>query len=131
MTLQLMYFIPGHLVEIKTPEGILSLFAGENRSFYCFVEGLPPPTVRWLKNNKILKERKSQQGKHLADLALDFPELDLHHAGNYTCETSNNNTITNKSTILVTVSCKHLLIVNKRRLFPHPYIAVLDTRACL
>ena len=118
-------------MEIKTPEGILSLFAGENRSFYCFVEGLPPPTVRWLKNNKILKERKSQQGKYLADLALDFPELDLHHAGNYTCEASNNNTITNKSTILVTVSCKHLLIVNKRRLFPHPYISVLDTRAFL
>ena len=105
-----MYFILDKLLEIKMPEGILSLFAGENRSVYCFVEGRPPPTVRWLKNNKILKERKSQQGKYLVDLALDFPEVDLHHAGNYTCEASNDNTITKKSTILVTVSCKHLFI---------------------
>ena len=71
-----MYFILDNLL----------LLAGENRSVYCFVEELPPPTVRWLKNNKILKERKNQQGKYLVDLALNFPEVDLHHAGNYTCE---------------------------------------------
>ena len=110
MTLQLMYFILEKILEIKMPEGILSLFAGENRSVYCFVEGLPPPTVRWLKNNKILKERKSQQGKNLVDLALDFPEVDLHHAGNYTCEASNYKITTKKRSILVTVTCKHLLL---------------------
>ena len=103
-------------MEIKTPEGILSLFAGENRSFYCFVEGLPPPTVRWLKNNKILKERKSQRGDKQVNLTLDFRELDLHHTGSYTCEAGKLYGITKKRSILLSVLCKHLLLI---RLFSH------------
>ena len=94
---------------IEIPESIPSLFAGEKKSFYCFVEGLSPPTVRWLMNNDVLSETKSQRDKHV-NLTLDFPELDLHHTGNYTCEASNYNITTKKRSILVTVTCKHLLL---------------------
>ena len=43
-------------------------------------------------------------------LLHDFPELDLYHTGNYTCEASNYNITTKKRSILVTVTCKHLLL---------------------
>ena len=105
-------------LEIKIPESIPFLFAGQRKSFNCSVEGLSPPTVRWMKNNETLKERKGQGGKRV-NLTLDFPELDLNHTDNYTCEASNEKT-TKKLTIPVAVSCKHLLLT---RLFPqlHPF----------
>ena len=106
----MMHFIPVlDYLEIKIPESIPALFAGEEKNLNCSVEGLSPPTVRWLMNNTILKERKSQQGNRL-NLTLDFPELDLHHTGNYTCEASSYNIPTEKRTTLVTVTCKQLLL---------------------
>ena len=60
-------------------------------------------------NNDVLNETKSQRHKHV-NLTLDFPELDLHHTGNYTCEASNYKITTKKRSILVTVTCKHLLL---------------------
>ena len=60
-------------------------------------------------NNDVLNETKSQRDKHV-NLTLDFPELDLHHTGNYTCAASNYNITTKKRSILVTVTCKHLLL---------------------
>ena len=101
---------------IKIPERIPPLFAGENKRFYCFVEGTLPLTVRWLKNKTIIKERKSQRDRQV-NLTLDFRELDLHHSGNYTCEARDRYYQTMRSTILVSVSCKHLLLT---RLFSYP-----------
>ena len=113
-----MIFLP--LLEInlamKIPERIPSLFAGEKESFYCFVEGPLPLTVRWLKDNTIIEERKSQRDKQV-NLTLDFRDLDLHHTGNYTCEARNQSYPTMRRTILVSVSCKHLLLT---RLFSRP-----------
>jgi len=89
---------------IKLSESGSSLFAGNKQSYICIVEGWPPPTVKWLKNNTILKEGKGQE-EHV-NLTLDFPELELHHTGSYTCEASNE--ITNNTRIVnVTVLCKH------------------------
>ena len=106
----MMHFIPVlDYLEIKIPESIPALFAGEEKNLNCSVEGLSPPTVRWLMNNTVLKERKSQQGNRV-NLTLDFPELDLHHTGNYTCEASSYNIPTEKRTTLVTVTCKQLLL---------------------
>ena len=101
---------------IKIPEPIPSLFVGEKKSFYCLVEGRLPVTVRWLKNNTIIKERKSQRDSQV-NLTLDFRELDLHHTGKYTCEARNDYNLTIRRTILLSVSCKHLLLT---RLFSHP-----------
>ena len=117
MTLQVICFLPvlGNLA-IKIPERVPSLFAGENKSFYCLVEGTFPLTVRWLKNNTIIKERKSQRDRQI-NLTLDFRELDLHHTGNYTCEARDRYYQTMRRTILVSVSCKHLLLT---RLFSCP-----------
>ena len=107
----IIYFLPvlgvNAYLDIKLPESIPYLFAGEKKSFYCFVQGRPPPTVKWLKNNTILKERKSLVQQ--VNLTLDFSELELHHTGNYTCEASQNSS-TKSRTILVTISCKHLLL---------------------
>ena len=112
-----MCFLPvlGNLA-IKIPERIPSLFAGENKSFYCFVEGPLPLTVRWLRNNTIIKKRKSQRDRQV-NLTLDFQELDLHHTGNYTCEVRDRYNRTMRRTILVSVSCKHFLLT---RLFSYP-----------
>ena len=95
--------------QLKYQKAFHFFFAGEKKSFYCFVEGLSPPTVRWLMNNDVLNETKSQRDKRV-DLTLDFPELDLHHTGNYTCEASNYNITTKKRSILITVTCKNLLL---------------------
>ena len=118
MTLQVICFLP--VLEINLAmnisERIPSLFAGEKKSFYCFVEGPLPLTVRWLKDNTIIKERKSKRVKQV-NLALDFRELDLHHTGNYTCEARDGYYLTMRRTILVSVLCKHLLLT---RLFTHP-----------
>ena len=106
----MMHFIPVlDYLAIKIPESIPALFAGEEKNLNCSVEGLSPLTVRWLMNNTVLKERKSQQGNRV-NLSLYFPELDLHHTGNYTCEASNYNRPTKKRTTLVTVTCKQLLL---------------------
>ena len=109
MTLQVICFLPVlESLTIKIPERIPSLFVGEKKSFYCFVEEPLPLTVRWLKDNTIIKERKSQRDKQV-NLTLDFRELDLHHTGNYTCEARNRYYPTMRRTILVSVSCKQLL----------------------
>lgn len=104
--MQVPYFLPDrNYPDIIKPESIQSFFAGENISFSCEVkEWVPPITVKWLKNNMILKETKSQ-----LDVVrrLDFPELDLHDTGKYTCEASDH-LITKKHTFFVNVSCKHI-----------------------
>ena len=108
--MQVICFLPVlENLAIKIPERIPSLLAGEKKSFYCFVEGPLPLTVRWLKDKTIIKERKSKGVKQV-NLALDFPELDLHHTGNYTCEARNRYYPTVRRTILVSVLCKHLLL---------------------
>ena len=101
---------------IKIPGSIPSLFAGEKKHFYCYVEGISSKTVRWLMNNTVLKETKMSHFGGEVNLTLDFPELDLHDTGNYTCEASSSNIKTKKHTILVTVTCKHLSLT---RLFSH------------
>ena len=119
MTLQVICFLPvlGNLtIKILEERIPSSLFAGEKKSFYCFVEGPLPLTVRWLKNNTIINETKSQRDRQV-NLTLDFRELDLHHTGNYTCEARDRYNQTRRRTILVSVSCKHLLLT---RLFSHP-----------
>ena len=68
-------------------------------------------------NNDVLSETNSQLDKRV-NLTLDFPELDLHHTGNYTCEASNYNITSKKRSILITVTCKNLLL---KRLFSHVY----------
>ena len=67
-------------------------------------------------NNTVLKETKMSHFGGEVNLTLDFPELDLHDTGNYTCEASSSNIKTKKHTILVTVTCKHLSLT---RLFSH------------
>ena len=118
LTLQVICFLPVLEINlaIKISERNRSLFVGEKESFYCFVEGPLPLTVRWLKDNRTIKERKSKRVKQV-NLTLDFRELDLHHAGKYTCEASDRYNLTMTRTILVSVLCKHLLLT---RLFSHP-----------
>ena len=101
---------------IKIPRSIPSIFAGEKKRFYCYVEGISSKTVRWLMNNTVLKETKMSHFGGDVNLTLDFPELDLRDTGNYTCEASSSNITTKKHTILVTVTCKHLSLT---RLFSH------------
>ena len=115
--MQVICFLPVlENLAIKIPEGIPSLFVGEKKRFNCFVEGPLPLTVRWLKDNTIIKEKKNIRVKQV-NLTLDFLELDLHHTGNYTCEARGGYNLTMRRTILVSVLCKHLLLT---RLFSHP-----------
>ena len=81
--------------------------------------GWPVPTVTWLMNGKELKDgdmnqtialEKNSEGDQF-NLSLHILDVDLRHAGNYTCEATNNKYRSKRRNVLVTVSCKRLLFV--------------------
>ena len=116
---------------IQLSEDAASLFAGGNYAFECITAGRPLPTVTWLMNGKELKggemnqtivlEEKSE-GDHL-NVTLHISDVELRHAGNYTCEAVNKYSMKARNN-LVTVSCKRILLV----LLPSYALILLNLR---
>lgn len=60
-------------------------------------------------NQTIALEKNS--GGDQFKLSLHILDVDLRHAGSYTCEATNNKYRSKRRNVLVTVSCKRLLFV--------------------
>ncbi|CAB3251608.1 unnamed protein product [Arctia plantaginis] len=61
----------------------------------CNVDGLPTPTVRWLRNGTILHSSKNILTT--SDFSLKIRRIDVSDTGSYTCEAENHLGSTNKS----------------------------------
>lgn len=108
-------------------EDHVSLFAGKRQVLKCTTWGFPTPSIKWLKDGVVLAEwnaygsypmpRKDvlrnsilyflrtptrMDGKTVHE--VHFYNLELGHAGNYTCE-AKNNYYTRRRNITVYVSC--------------------------
>ena len=101
------------------PDDVTSLFAGRIVGFDCVTSGWPLPTVKWLMNGKELKDgdndhtvvvERKIKGNHL-NLSLAISDVDIAHAGNYTCQATNKFR-TKRRDILVTVSCERSSLVS-------------------
>ena len=81
------------------------MFAGKKQDFNCTASGWPLPKVKWLMNGTELKDGDMNQTIYLKNktvgdnliLTLAIFDVDLRHAGEYTCEATNNYGTNNRS----------------------------------
>lgn len=100
-------------------EDSVLLFVGREAVIFCNVTGWPPLTIKWLMNGTELKDGDLnisvsliKEGKKAESIksSLHFSEVDLRHAGFFSCEAENNYR-TKKRNIKVSVTCEGTLVV--------------------
>ena len=64
---------------------------GDHVVFTCAVEGLPAPSIIWLRDGLEVTDRKAQtyQGRDSIISELHIGSVEKHHFGKYTCQAAN------------------------------------------
>ena len=96
----------------------MQLFAGRKAVIFCNVTGWPLPTVKWLMNGMELKDGdlnisvslKEAKNAESINSSLQFSEVDIRHAGFFSCE-AKNKYLTRRRNIQVSVTCEGALVV--------------------
>lgn len=99
-------------------EDSVQLFVGREAVIFCNVTGWPSPTVKWLMNGMELKDGdlnnsvslKGGKKAESINSSLHFSEVDMRHAGFFSCE-AENKYLTKKRNIQVSVTCEGTLVV--------------------
>lgn len=100
-------------------EDSVQLFVGREAVIFCNVTSRTPLTVKWLMNGTELKDGDLnisvsliKEGKKAESIksSLHFSEVDIRHAGFFSCE-AKNNYHTKKRNIQVSVTCEGTLVV--------------------
>ena len=119
-------FSPGN-PWVRIDNSHVSQFVAERRvNLTCHIGGSPPPSVKWLINGKELRDGDLNRtitirdnrvhgkfGRNTHELLIY--NIQLKHAGNYTCE-ARNKYYTRRRNILVTCSCKLCILIRFRPL---------------
>lgn len=100
-------------------EDSVQLFVGREAVIFCNVTSRTPLTVKWLMNGTELKDGDLnisvsliKEGKKAENIksSLHFSEVDIRHAGFFSCE-AKNKYYTKKRNIQVSVTCEGTLVV--------------------
>ena len=88
--------------------------------FTCAVEGLPAPSIIWLRDGLEVTDRKAKtyQGRDSIISELHIASVEKHHFGKYTCQAAN--------TIGIVVSKDALLSLAGRRPLKGKYSALRE-----
>ena len=88
--------------------------------FTCAVEGLPAPSIIWLRDGLEVTDRKAKtyQGRDSIISELHIASVEKHHFGKYTCQAAN--------TIGIVVSKDALLSLAERRPLKGKYSALWE-----
>lgn len=88
--------------------------------FTCAVEGLPAPSIIWLRDGLEVTDRKAKtyQGRDSIISELHIASVEKHHFGKYTCQAGN--------TIGIVVSKDALLSLAGRRPLKGKYSALRE-----
>ena len=90
---------------------------GDHVVFTCAVEGLPAPSIIWLRDGLEVTDRKAKiyQGRDSIISELHIASVEKHHFGKYTCQAAN--------TIGIVVSKDAMLSLAGKRPLPGKYSA--------
>ena len=88
--------------------------------FTCAVEGLPAPSIIWLRDGLEVTDRKAKtyQGRDSIISELHIASVEKHHFGKYTCQAAN--------TIGIVLSKDALLSLAERRPLKGKYSALWE-----
>ncbi|VFV41631.1 neogenin homolog 1 [Lynx pardinus] len=79
-----------NLVFLKQPSSLVRVL-GQNAVLPCVASGLPPPAIRWMKNEKALDPESSEKLALLAGGSLEISDVTEDDAGTYFCIADNGN----------------------------------------
>lgn len=81
-----MFSVPPEIDENTASNHNLSVIAGQSIAIDCPVSGVPPPAIKWFKDDVIIKPMESINVKTLYNgRRLEITEAEVYDAGRYKC----------------------------------------------
>jgi hemicentin len=85
-----MFSVPPEIDKDAASNVNLSVIAGQSIAIDCPVSGVPPPAVKWFKDDVIIKPMESVNMKILFNgRRLELTDAEVYDAGRYKCRADN------------------------------------------